>query len=64
MPAPPQVLARQSAVLLRQLGNLSANYELSAKDLAEHRPVVEAIATALEPFTERLAHAAGATHDG
>jgi len=26
----------------------------SAKDLAEHRPVVEAIATALEPFTERL----------
>ena len=35
MAATPQVLARQSAVLLRQFGNLSANYELSPKDLAD-----------------------------
>ena len=31
----PQVLARQSAALLREIGNISPNYELSSKDLAD-----------------------------
>ena len=31
----PQVLARQSAALLREIGNVSPNYELSPKDLAD-----------------------------
>jgi CHAT domain-containing protein len=31
----PQVLARQSGVLLRELGNISQNYELTSKDLAD-----------------------------
>ena len=31
----PQVLARQSATLLREIGNISPNYELSSKDLAD-----------------------------
>jgi len=31
----PQVLARQSAVLLREVGNITQNYELSSKDLAD-----------------------------
>ena len=31
----PQVLARQSATLLRQIGNVSQNYELTPKDLAD-----------------------------
>ena len=31
----PQALARQSATLLRAIGNISQNYELSAKDLAD-----------------------------
>jgi len=30
-----QVVARQSAALLRELGNISQNYELSSKDLAD-----------------------------
>ena len=30
----PQVLARQSATLLREFGNISPNYELTSKDLA------------------------------
>ena len=33
--ATPQVLARQSATLLREIGNISQNYELSPKDLAD-----------------------------
>jgi tetratricopeptide (TPR) repeat protein len=33
--ATPQVLARQSAEMLRSLGNVSANYELTPKDLAD-----------------------------
>jgi len=31
----PQVLARQSATMLREIGNISANYELTSKDLAD-----------------------------
>ncbi|MGA2258020.1 MAG: CHAT domain-containing protein, partial [Thermoguttaceae bacterium] len=31
----PQVLARQSATLLREFGNISPNYELTPKDLAD-----------------------------
>jgi CHAT domain-containing protein len=33
----PQVIARQSATFLRELGNISQNYELSSKDLADVR---------------------------
>ena len=35
--ATPQALARQSATLLREMGNISQNYELSAKDLADRK---------------------------
>ena len=31
----PQVLARQTATLLREIGNISPNYELTPKDLAD-----------------------------
>ena len=33
--ATPQAVARQTATLLRELGNISPNYELSSKDLAD-----------------------------
>ncbi len=35
--AKPPVLARKTAALLRELGNVSPNYELTAKDLADSR---------------------------